>query len=165
VVVSGGERGKVVEIGMRSTRILTLDDIEIVVPNSAIASGMIVNESGGPSKARRIRIQVGVAYGSDVDQVRAVLLRLAEAEPLACRQPEPRVRFRKFGDSSLDFELLVWIEHPAQRGLVSDKLNTAVYKAFQAEGVQIPFPQRDVHVIPQGPGAATPGGSADPGGK
>lgn len=148
VVVSTGERGKVVEIGMRSTRILTLDDIEIVVPNSAIANGMIVNESGGPSKGRRIKIQVGVAYGSDVDRVRSVLLDVAAKEPSAGRSPEPIVRFRKFGDSSLDFDLLVWIEHPALRDIVTDKLNTAVYKAFNTEGIQIPFPQRDVHVIP-----------------
>lgn len=161
VVLSSGERGKVVEIGMRSTRILTLDDIEIVVPNSAIASGMIVNESGGPSMAERIRIKVGVAYGSDVDQVRAVLLRVADAESAVNRSPEPRVRFRAFGDSSLDFELLAWIDHPARRGLVTDKLNTAVYKAFLAEGIQIPFPQRDVHLIPP---SSEPAPKANPGG-
>lgn len=161
VVLGSGERGKVVEIGMRSTRILTRDDIEIVVPNSAIANGMIVNESGGPAVRRRIRIKVGVAYGSDVDLVRRVLLAVANEESEVTRSPYPRVRFRQFGDSSLDFELMVWIDEPEWRGRVTDKLNTAVYKAFAAEGIQIPFPQRDVHLIPQGSDDANKGPNED----
>ncbi|MDY0001305.1 MAG: mechanosensitive ion channel family protein [Polyangia bacterium] len=172
---ASGERGKVVEIGMRSTRIVTRDDIEIVVPNSAIANGMIVNESGGPSIARRIKIKVGVAYGSDVDQVKSVLLAVAEADPGVLKEPAPRVRFRSFGDSGLDFELLGWIEHPEMRGRVTDSLNTAVYKAFGREGIQIPFPQRDVHIIsapaaarvtaPVKNGESAPGGASKEGAK
>lgn len=141
-----GQRGQVIKIGLRSTRILTRDDIEITIPNSTIAAGKIVNESGGPSIKHRLRVPIGVAYGSDVDQVRAVLQEVADNNEYLCRDPEPRVRFRKFGDSSLDFEILGWIEDPATRGLVLDSMNTAVYKALAKSGIEIPFPKRDVYI-------------------
>ncbi len=145
VVLGSGERGKVIDIGMRSTRILTRDDVEIVVPNSSIANGKVINESGGPATHMRIRIKVGVAYGSDIDHVRSVLLKVAQDDPEIMDDPYPRVRFRNFGDSSLDFELLCWIDQPEWRGRILDKLNTTVYKRFEDESIQIPFPQRDVH--------------------
>lgn len=148
VVIASGERGKVIDIGMRSTRILTRDDIEIVVPNSSIANGKIINESGGPALHCRIRIKVGVAYGSDIDHVRQVLLKVAQDDPEILDDPYPRVRFRTFGDSSLDFELLCWIGEPEWRGRILDKMNTKVYKSFDEANVSIPFPQRDVHLIP-----------------
>ncbi len=141
-----GQRGQVIKIGLRSTRILTRDDIEITIPNSTIAAGKIVNESGGPSIKHRLRVPIGVAYGSDVDQVRAVLQEVADNNQYFCRDPEPRVRFRKFGDSSLDFEILGWIEDPGTRGLVLDSMNTAVYKALVKAGIEIPFPKRDVYI-------------------
>jgi MscS family membrane protein len=146
IVLDSGERGRVTHVGIRSTRLLTRDDIEITIPNSVIANTKIVNESGGPSERERLRIQVGVAYGSDVDRVRQVLLEVAAAVEHVCRDPEPRVRFRSFGDSSLNFELLVWIDEPVQRGVTQDALNTAVYKRFQADGIEIPYPKRDVYV-------------------
>ena len=146
IVIQTGERGKVVEIGMRSTRILTRDDIEIVVPNSSIANGKIVNESG-PVFKRRIRIKVGVAYDSDIDLVTKLLGEVAEGNSDVAKDPEPRVRFRSFGDSSLDYELLVWVDDPEWQGRVMHELNTATFKSFKAAGVEIPFPQRDVHMI------------------
>ena len=141
-----GQRGQVIKIGLRSTRILTRDDIEITIPNSTIAAGKIVNESGGPSVKHRLRIPVGVAYGSDVDQVRAVLQKVAEDNDYVCGDPEPRVRLRRFGESSLDFEILGWIEDPATKGPALDSMNTAIYKAFAASGIEIPFPKRDVYI-------------------
>ena len=148
IILGEGERGRVTDIGIRSTRLLTRDDIEITIPNSVIANAKIVNETGGPHAKRRVRISVGVAYGSDVDQVRAVLLDVAERSGLSAEDPSPRVRFRRFGDSSLDFDLMVWIEEPVLRGRAVDQLNTAVYKRFCADGIAIPFPQRDVHRYP-----------------
>ena len=145
-IVLEGQRGQITKIGLRSTRILTRDDIEITIPNAIVANSKIINESGGPSPKNRLHIPVGVAYGSDIDRLRKVLLRIAHENQYACRQPEPRVRFRGFGDSSLDFELLCWIENPADRGLTQDSLNTAIYKALGEAGFEIPFPQRDVHV-------------------
>lgn len=141
-----GQRGKVIKIGLRSTRILTRDDIEITIPNSTIANSKIVNESGGPSIKHRVRVPIGVAYGSDIDLVRAVLQEVADNNEYICKTPEPRVRFRSFGDSSLNFEILCWIEDPATRGLALDSLNTAIYKALAKSGIEIPFPKRDLYI-------------------
>jgi small-conductance mechanosensitive channel len=131
---------------IRSTRILTRDDIQIIIPNAAIANAKIVNETGGPHDMERVRVDIGVAYGSDIDQVRQVLLEVASASEHLVADPAPRVRFRRFGDSSLDLQLLGWIDEPVLRGRALDELNTAIYKRFMAEGIQIPFPQRDVHL-------------------
>ncbi len=144
VVLDTGDRGEVTKVGIRSTRILTRDDVEIIVPNSEMANTKIFNESGGRWERFRIRIKVGVAYGSDINQVIEVLEHVAEAQTLVCKDPTPRVRLRGFGDSSLDFELLCWVDHPAERGLVSHELYTAIYQAFKQHGIEIPFPQRDI---------------------
>jgi len=146
IVLESGERGMVTHIGLRSTRLLTRDDVEITVPNGIIGNGKIINEAGGPSTKHRVRASVGVAYGSDIDQVVSVLESVAEEHEVICATPAPRVRFRRFGDSSLDFELLGWIERSADRGRILHELNCAIYKRFSAEGIQIPFPQRDLHV-------------------
>ena len=146
IILDSGERGVVTDIGLRSTRILTRDDIEITVPNGIIGNSTITNEAGGPPSQHRMRIGVGVAYGSDLDHVIDTLQRVASDNEDILSNPEPRVRFRQFGDSSLDFELLGWIAEPANRGRVKHELNCAVYRAFNEEGIQIPFPQRDLHV-------------------
>jgi MscS family membrane protein len=95
-----------------------------------------------------------VAYGSDVDQVVRVLEQVATDHDAFCRVPTPRVRMRGFGDSSLDFELLCWVDHPSERGLVSHHLYMDIYKALAREGIEIPFPQRDLWV--RSPAAALP---------
>jgi len=146
VILESGERGKVTEIGIRSTRILTRDDVEVTVPNSIMGNTRIVNESGGPYEKFRIRVQVGVSYTCDIDQVREVLTKIAADEPEVCDDPEPRVRFRTFGASGLDIELLVWVENPELRGRVLDSLNTAVYKRFAQEGIEIPYAKQDVYI-------------------
>lgn len=146
IVLDSGERGVVTEIGLRSTRILTRDDVEITVPNGIIGNGKIINEAGGPSESHRLRIAVGVAYGTDIDTVIETLQQVASENPDIVDDPAPRVRFRRFGDSSLDFELLGWIAQPVNRGRVMHEINCAVYKAFQDSGIEIPFPQRDLHV-------------------
>lgn len=150
IVLDSGDRGSVLHIGLRSTRLLTRDDIEVTVPNSVIANAKILNESGGPREKARIRVKVGVAYGSDIDRVRAILMRVAEENHEIDHDPAPRVRFRAFGDSSLIFELLGWV-HPILRGRVLDALHSEIYKRFAAENVVIPFPQRDVHIFNQPP--------------
>ncbi len=155
IVLDSGERGMVTAIGLRSTRLLTRDDVEVTLPNAVIANAKIVNESGGPYEKARIAVTIGVAYGSDVDHVRRVLLETAAAVEDVSRDPEPRVRFTEFGDSALIFRLLCWVEQPVYRGRVLDALNTAVYKRFNAEGIQIPFPQRDVWV--RQPAGSLPG--------
>ncbi|NQU47173.1 MAG: mechanosensitive ion channel family protein [Planctomycetes bacterium] len=146
IVLDSGERGEVVHIGIRSTRLLTRDDIEITIPNAVMGAAKILNETGGASPKRRVRIPVGVAYGSDVDQVRAVLMDVAQSMSMVCKDPLPRVRFRRFGDSTLDFELLCWIPEPVLRGRATDELLTNIYKRFDKDGIQIAFPQLDVHL-------------------
>ena len=142
----GGLRGKVTHIGIRSTRLLTRDDVEVTIPNSIMGNSKVVNESGGPHTKYRIRVAVGVAYGSDIDQVRDVLMSVAHDSDSVCSEPEPRVRFRAFGGSSLDFELLCWVEDPELRGRVLDALNSAVYKRFLLEGIEIPFAKQDLYI-------------------
>jgi len=148
IVLSTGQRGKVVDIGIRSTRILTRDDVEITIPNAVMGTGMIVNETSSRSTATptRLKVSVGVAYGSDVDQVREILLKVAEQEEDTCGTPEPRVRFRAFGESALEFQLHCWIPDPSLMGRTLDALNTAVYREFTAVGLEIPFPKRDLYI-------------------
>jgi MscS family membrane protein len=146
IVLDSGERGAVTNIGIRSTRILTRDDVEITVPNSIMGNTKIINEAGGRHEKYRIRIKVGVAYGSPIDKVHDILCDVAASCPEVCKTPEPRVRFRAFGDSSLDHELLCWVRTPVLRGKVLHILHTEVYKRFDKEGIEIPFPQRDVHI-------------------
>ncbi|WP_444997126.1 mechanosensitive ion channel family protein [Aliikangiella sp. IMCC44359] len=146
IVLDSGERGMVTHIGIRSTRILTRDDVEVTIPNAIMGNTKVTNETAGPSSKYRIRIQVGVAYGSDIPQVRAALLAAVKQVNNVEKTPEPRVRFRTFADSSLNFELLCWVGEPVLRGSVSDLLNEAVYNEFNRQGIQIPFPQRDVNL-------------------
>jgi small-conductance mechanosensitive channel len=145
IILDQGERGEVVAIGLRSTRIKTRDDILITIPNSIIANTKIINESA-PVPNFRVRIPVSVAYGSDIDLVDKTLMEIADANDNVLNEPVPRVRFRLFGDSSLNFELLCWIKEPALRGLTIHELNSSIYKEFHERGIKIPFPQRDVHI-------------------
>lgn len=144
ITLDSGERGLVTHVGVRSTRLLTRDDTEITLPNSVIGNAKILNESGGRWEKERIRIKVGVAYGSDVDRVCEILVRTAVGHDHICPDPEPRVRMRGFGDSSLDFELLCWIDEPVLRGKLSHEMYMEIYKVLGDEGIEIPFPQRDV---------------------
>lgn len=145
IVLDSGERGEVVEIGVRSTRIKTRDDVVINIPNSIMAHSKIVNESV-PVERFRVRIGVGVAYGSDIEEVEDLLVQVAQGNPQVVEDPAPRARFRAFGDSALEFELLCWIKDPAYKGLVMHELNKTIYKSFAEKGITIPFPQRDVHL-------------------
>ncbi len=153
IVLDSGERGQVTHIGLRSTRILTRDDEEISIPNGIMGKAKIINESGGPHVKYRVRVAVGVAYESDVDQVIATLLNVASEHPSVCETPKARVRFRSFGDFKLNFELLVWISQPALRGLTLHELNCEIHRTFRREGIEIPFPQRDLHIQDWRPGA------------
>ena len=146
IVLGTGLRGRVTDIGFRSTRILTRDDIEITVPNAVIANSKIVNESGGPWEKERVRVKVAVAYGSDLDQVREVLMGTTKDFEHICSEPAPRLRFRTFGDSGLHFELMAWIDEPVLRGRVLDKLNTRVYEALNEAGIEIPYSKQDVFI-------------------
>lgn len=146
IVLDSGERGMVTHIGIRSTRMLTRDDVELTIPNSIMGTTKIINESGGPYKKFRIRVRIGVAYGSDIDQVKEILINVALAEEKVCKDPEARVRFRDFGNSSLDMDLLCWVEDPSLRGQVTDILLTTIYKAFNQHGIEIPYTKQDIYI-------------------
>jgi small-conductance mechanosensitive channel len=146
VVLDTGERGEITHIGIRSTRLMTRDDIEVTVPNSVMGNTKIINESGGPHEKFRIRVAVGVSYESDIDKVREILMDIALGDENVCADPEPRVRFRSFGPSGLDFELLCWIDQPVLRGRVLDILNCQVYKRFKEESIEIPYSKHDLYI-------------------
>ncbi len=146
VNLDSGERGKVTHVGMRSTRLLTRDDIEITVPNAVIGNAKIINESGGPWEKLRVRIPVGVAYGSDLDLVCDTLMKVANSKSGVCETPAARVRMRGFGASSIDFELLCWIDQPEDRGRMRHELLMDVNKAFNEAGIEIPYAKRDVYI-------------------
>ncbi|PIE42180.1 MAG: mechanosensitive ion channel protein [Gammaproteobacteria bacterium] len=144
--LDSGERGEVTHVGLRSTRILTRDDVQITIPNNVIGNTKIVNESGGHWENCRIRIKVGVAYGTDLETVCQVLKDIAVAHEYAIEDPEPRVRMRAFGASGIDFELLLWIPQPALRGRVIHEINMAIYNEFNRLGIEIPYSKRDVYI-------------------
>ena len=146
IVLDTGERGVVTELGMRSTRLLTRDDVEISIPNAVMGNAKITNESGGPAVEHRIRVPVGVAYGTDPEKVLEVLEGILSDEDMVLDLPAPRVRMRAFAASSVDFELLGWIKYPEQRGLATHRILLTINRRFKEEGITIPFPQQDVHI-------------------
>lgn len=146
IVFDNGVRGKVTRIGIRSTRVLTLDDVEVTIPNAVIGASKIMNEAGGPTLKQRVAVPVDAAYGADVDEVRKVLLGCTEGISGISTFPEPTTRFRSFGASGLAFELLVWVEDPARRDIILDILHERVYKAFNKAGLEIPFSKHDLYI-------------------
>ena len=148
IVLDDGVRGAVVHIGLRSTRLQTRDDVYITIPNSVIGTSKIVNQSGGQDTAMRVRIPVGVAYDSDVEQVKRVLIEIANNSETICAEPAARVRLRRLGDSALEFELLFWIPEPSLRGETVDAVLSTMVSRFRLEKINIPFPQQVVHLPP-----------------
>ncbi|MSM40937.1 MAG: mechanosensitive ion channel [Geobacter sp.] len=145
-VVVGNVEGDVVQISGRSTTVVTNDNIAIIVPNSKFVTENVVNWSHGDPKVR-FRIPVSVAYGSDVRLVERLLLEAAAENPDVLEKPAPGVRLMEFGESGLAFELRAWSTSLAHRkGLLISALNFAIYDKFTANGVEIPFPQRDVRI-------------------
>ncbi len=145
IILESGERGVVVEIGIRSTRIKTEDDTIVNIPNAILANSRIINESA-PLPRSRIRVPVGVAYGSDLREVEKVLLALARANPGVASEPQPLVLVSQLGPSSVDCELLCWVDNPGQNNLVRHTLLLAIHDTFLQQNIVIPFPQQDVHI-------------------
>jgi|TARA_B110000263_G_scaffold72007_1_gene62975 MscS family membrane protein len=148
ILLDTGERGYVKSMGLRSTRFMTRDDIEITIPNSVIAASKIVNESGGPAEIERIRITLLVAYGSDIDAVKDLLISVAMTNDNVQNSPEPRVRFREFAESGIELQLLFWIYKPEIRGRTVDAVNTEIYKQFSQNNISIPYPTMKV-ILPR----------------
>jgi small-conductance mechanosensitive channel len=138
--------GQVTRINLRSTTVVTNDNISIIVPNSDFISHAVTNWSHGDPRVR-MRLPVGVAYGTDTEKLRRVLLEVAGAHPKVLADPAPSVFFLGFGDSSLDFELAVWTAEMTSkpRSFRSD-LYFAMEKKLREHKIEIPFPQRDLHL-------------------
>ena len=136
---------RVERIDLRSTRVITRFGNLIVIPNGLISGQTVRNFTQGEN-ATLIQLDVGVAYGSDVERVKAILLEAANAEEEVVKKPQTAVLFNDFGESSLQFTVYFWIEKPFLRKLISSNIRFRIDEAFRANGIRIPFPQRDVHV-------------------
>lgn len=150
VELESGVVGEVREINIRSTRITTNDNIDILVPNSEFVNGRVINWTLDEAN-RRIRVPFGVAYGTNKENVRDAVLQAAHRVPYTLREGEkrePRVELVKFGDSSLDFELVVWITAEAVKRpqAVQAAYLWEIHTALQENGIEIPFPQRDINL-------------------
>ena len=144
IMFEDGLRGRVTEIGLRATRILTNDDIEINIPNQLIGNSRVVNESAGRHEKERIRLPVSVPYGCDIDVVRQLLLACTRGQPNVCEDPGPHVQLRSFGPSGLEFSLCVWIESPRFKESAVDSLNSEIYKALTAAKIEMPYSRHDL---------------------
>jgi len=136
---------RVERIDLRSTRVITRFGNLIVIPNGLISGQKVRNFTQGEN-ATLIQLDVGVAYGSDVERVKAILLEAANAEEEVVKKAQTAVLFNDFGESSLQFTVYFWIEEPFLRKLISSNIRFRIDEAFRANGIRIPFPQRDVHV-------------------
>jgi small-conductance mechanosensitive channel len=145
IVLDDGTAGTVIKVGVRSTTLLTRDEVMVTVPNAALNAAKVTNESA-PQRRRRVRVPIGVAYGTDIDAFEALAIEAALAEPLVLDSPRPRARLRSFGDSALQYELLCWVNGPTRRRRVQHELNRALYKALADADIEIPYPKRDVTV-------------------
>jgi small-conductance mechanosensitive channel len=141
----GDLQGTVTRVNLRSTEVVTLDRISIIVPNAEFLESRVVNWSHG-SPISRLKIPVGVAYGSDCQLVRLALLEACEGFSEILAAPPPSVFFTGFGDSSLDFQLLVWINQPRRQYEIRSELNFRIEAMLRRHDLTIPFPQRDLHL-------------------
>jgi small-conductance mechanosensitive channel len=138
--------GMVTDIYLRATKVRTRDNIEFLIPNSNLISNTIVNYSLS-SPMIRIDLPVGVSYSSDPRQVQKILLEVAEKEPMVAKFQKPMVRFVGYGDSSINFELLIWIDvRVTPRRSIRSALYFEIFEEFRKAGIEIPFPQRDIHI-------------------
>ncbi|WP_226578037.1 mechanosensitive ion channel family protein [Halobacillus litoralis] len=141
--------GDVEKISMRATIVRTLENEHIIIPNSYFLEEKVVNRSFADSRLR-LTIPIGVAYGTDVQKVKEILLKIADTanqeNSFVLDSPQPYVNFQGFGDSSLDFELFVWISNPKEVIRIKSELNFHVYEQLNKHGIEIPFPQRDLHI-------------------
>jgi small-conductance mechanosensitive channel len=148
-----GVAGQVKQINLRSTTVVTNDNISIIVPNSDLVTSTVTNWSHSDPRVR-LRLPIGVAYGTDPEKVRKVLTDVANNHPDILKEPAAAVFFDSFGDSSLNFELAVWTMNRAHNPRrFRSELNFAIEKALRLNNIEIPFPQRVVHLRPPPTGA------------
>jgi small-conductance mechanosensitive channel len=159
-VETGDTLGDVVKIAARSTWIRTNDNVVMIVPNNTFINNAVTNWTANDPNVR-INLPVGVGYASDPEEVRTLMLAAAAAHPEVLKEPKPDVIFTDYGDNSINFQLRVWTEGRAHTPLVlKSDLYFALFKSFKEKGIELPFPQRDLHLrssdiaLPYAPEAA-----------
>lgn len=148
IELSDGKVGDVYQIGLRSTKLMTFDNTLIIVPNSEIVKERVINRSY-PEPLTRVRIDIGVAYSSDIDKVRGILLDIFRTNSEIQKEPEPRTFFVDFGDSSLNFMAVGFVDSWKKQFATADEIRTEIIRRFREEDIEIPFPQRDIWIRSQ----------------
>ena len=146
LLVIDGQWGEVKEIRIRATVFQTFEKSVLIIPNSELTSGKILNWTHYGRGATRITLQVGVSYDSDVRHVTQILRDICRANPRVMAEPAPNISFSAYGESSLDFNVMVHVRAPEDRIPATHELNTAFFDAFKENGIEIPFPQRDLYI-------------------
>jgi len=141
-----GTYGDVVDIGLRSTKILSFDNTIHIIPNQDISNQRITNHSY-PDQHLKVALKLGVAYGSDMHKVKQVLHDILTQHPKVRKEPAWGIWFTEFGDSSLNIFIRFWIEDYREKFDIVDEINMEINRCFAEEGIEIPFPQRDIHII------------------
>jgi small-conductance mechanosensitive channel len=143
IQLAGGQVGDVLDIGLRSTKIKTLDNQQLIIPNSDLCNTILTNQAF-PDQRAKGRINVGVAYGSDVERVKEILVATALDVADVLRDPLPEAFFVSFGDSALNMSLFYWIDEYVNLFAVNDRINTMIIRRFRENNIEIPFPTRSV---------------------
>jgi small-conductance mechanosensitive channel len=143
IQLAGGQVGDVLDIGLRSTKIKTLDNQQLIIPNSDLCNTILTNQAF-PDQRAKGRINIGVAYGSDVERVKQLLVATALEVEAVLPDPLPEAYFVSFGDSALNMSLFFWVADYSQLFAVTDRINTLILRRFNENGVEIPFPIRTV---------------------
>jgi potassium-dependent mechanosensitive channel len=156
MLVIDGQWGLVKEIRVRSTIFQTFDRSVIIIPNSDLISNKILNWTHYGPGLNRLQLKVGVSYGADVRQVTRVLDEVCRANPRVAPEPPPQIFFEAYGDSSLNFNVWVFLHSPSDRIPATHELNSAILEAFQAQGIDFPYPQMDLHIKSLPPGSSPP---------
>lgn len=146
ILLDSGELCEVRDVGLRSTRLYNVvEHTQVTIPN-AILSNMKITNVSAPDVKLKLSIPIGVAYGSDLDKVKSILLEIAEEAPHVLDYPEPMAMFMEFADSSLNLRLIVWIDDVREKLSVTDYINTRIKERFEEEEIDIPFPIRTVYM-------------------
>lgn len=161
MLIIDGQWGQVREIRVRSTIFQTFDRYVLIIPNSELISNKVLNWTYYGPGINRVTLKVGVSYSSDVHQVTSILDKVCRANPRVVSDPPPTIYFEAYGDSSLNFNIWVYLKSPVDRIPATHELNSAIFEAFQEHGIEIPFPQRDLYVKSwpeqKSPGPLAPG--------
>ena len=148
VIIEGKHRGVVIDIGMRSTKVKTRDNVLITIPNSTMITNAVINETGFDPKLR-VRLPLQVAYSTELEKAEQVIIKTLKDNKNVLKEPEPVVRYRSFDDSGISLEALFSIEQPKEKGVIVHQMIIDIHKNLNKEGISIPFPQRDVHLHKQ----------------